>query len=302
MPILSPSTLDWLVSGDASLAYQVKKYLYDKDDRKIQSLISNEGFGKRYLDAQNPDGHWGIFYYQPKWTSTHYTLLDLRNLEIPSGTHACKSMVTRMFDACQLPSGGLNLAKSPLKSDICVDGMILNYASYFTPEEQRLEALVAHLLDSQKPDGGFTWDVHRDVGDLDTTLCVAEGFSSYLTTVITDTEAVLQAKRKANEFLLKGLDFPGRYSKLMFPYRYHYSTLRSLEYLSAEERILQPYRVEVLAWMQAKARGKEVWNLEGSYPGRVHFVMEEKQAPSRWITLKMLLIQKRLSGNQRGIV
>ncbi|MBI9095784.1 MAG: hypothetical protein JEY71_12990 [Sphaerochaeta sp.] len=70
IPILPPSPLDWL-------------------------LIPTEGFGKQYLDAQNPDGHWGISYYHPKWTSTHYTLLDLRNLEVPSDTLACTSMVRR---------------------------------------------------------------------------------------------------------------------------------------------------------------------------------------------------------------
>jgi len=288
--------MSWLLTGDVSQAYQAKKYLLDHDERVLQQQIAFSGFGKQFLDARNPDGHWGISYYQPKWTSTHYTLLDLRNLEVFSCTPACTEMVTRMFDDCQLPSGGLNLAKSPMQSDICVDGMILTYASYFTPNEKRIERLVGHLLISQKPDGGFTWNKDLEGGDLDTTLSVAEGLRSYLTHGKEDTEEVIKAKGKADEFLLKHLDLNDRYSKLIYPYRYHYSTLRSLEYLSGEERILQPYRKEVLAWIQTKAKGKDVWNLQGSYPGKVHFVMEEKQTPSRWITLKMLMIQKRLSG------
>lgn len=36
-----------------------------------------------------------------------------------------------MFGECMNEAGGMNLSKYNHPSDICVDGMILNYASYF---------------------------------------------------------------------------------------------------------------------------------------------------------------------------
>lgn len=97
-------------------------------------------------------------------------------------------MVTSLFNDCQLSSGGLNLAKSFLQSDICVDGMILHYALYFTSDEKCIERLVDPLLFNMKPDGEFTWNTDRENGDLDTTICFAEGLRSYLAHVKEDSD------------------------------------------------------------------------------------------------------------------
>ena len=73
-------TINWLLEGDASIRFQVFRDLLHTHNTKIQDQIENEGWGKLYLDKRKADGHWGLKFYQPKWTSTHYTLLDLRNL------------------------------------------------------------------------------------------------------------------------------------------------------------------------------------------------------------------------------
>ena len=75
--------LSWLVSGDVSLQYQVHRDLLGELRPDLQARIETEGWGARLLELRRPDGHWGRAYYQPKWTSTHYTLCDLRRLEMP---------------------------------------------------------------------------------------------------------------------------------------------------------------------------------------------------------------------------
>jgi hypothetical protein len=72
--------LNWLLEGDVSIKYQVSRDLLNSEDTKLKDLIANEGWGKTFLSCQKNNGHWGMGFYQPKWTSTHYTLLDLRNL------------------------------------------------------------------------------------------------------------------------------------------------------------------------------------------------------------------------------
>lgn len=77
--------IDWLLSGDVSIQYQTRKYLLEQPDSELSALrgrIATEGWGKRFLDARGPGGHWSREFYQIKWQSSHYTLLDLRQLEI----------------------------------------------------------------------------------------------------------------------------------------------------------------------------------------------------------------------------
>ena len=63
--------------------------------------IANGGWGKQFLDSRSSNGHWGLHFYQPKWTSTHYTLLDLKHLGIDPNNPACREMVFRTFHECQ---------------------------------------------------------------------------------------------------------------------------------------------------------------------------------------------------------
>ena len=69
-----------------------------KQKINLQNKIAIEGWGAKYLSLQNKNGHWGKAFYQPKWTSTHYTLLDLRNLCIsPTLKTNTKSSLNRFL-------------------------------------------------------------------------------------------------------------------------------------------------------------------------------------------------------------
>ncbi len=54
------------------------------DDQNLRKNIETSGWGQVFLSFRQPDGHWGQRFYQPKWISTHYTLLDLRHLNLPA--------------------------------------------------------------------------------------------------------------------------------------------------------------------------------------------------------------------------
>ncbi|MDU5336672.1 prenyltransferase/squalene oxidase repeat-containing protein [Enterococcus sp.] len=221
----------WLSEQDVSIQYLYTKLVKQHADTKLQKRIASEGYGSFLLSQQNPDGHWGKYYYQPKWTSTHYTLLQLKDCGISPDQPVCREIVFRMFEECQLPDGGLNLAKSNMASDICVDGMILNYASYFIPESEKLESLVASILKKQKSDGGFTW-YDQSKGDPHSTICVLEGLHSFQVNA-ESKELQLQVERA----IRGGLDYfyqhhlflaEKKYQKLIYPFRYFYSVFRFL--------------------------------------------------------------------------
>ena len=287
--------VSWLLEGDVSVQYLTHFHLL-KSKQKIllplQARIETEGYGAKLLSCRNANGHWGLWFYQPKWTSTHYTLLDLKHLGIDRNIQAGKDMVIRALDTCSLTNGGLNFAKSQLPSDIAIDGMFLEYAAYFCPDDKRLEHLVQFILSQAKPDGGYAWEIASTTSNPHTTLCVLEGFHSYKQAGFTNHLQAIQASEKqAVEYLLSHdlfmYDNP-KYLKLSYPYRYHYNLLRLLEYWYLSETPYDPRMEKAYAYLVSKKQIQGYWMLEHMHPGKVHFAMEDIHKPSRIITLKAL--------------
>ncbi len=291
----------WLLSGDVSLQYLTNRDYLDSDEHLLTSLqnrIACEGFGARFLSCQNPDGHWGRYYYQPKWTSTHYTLQDMKNLGVPATLQPCRAMVLRLLADCQLANGGLNLSRYPHPGDTCVDGMVLDYAAYFCPDDPRLEKLTEHLLGEQKPDGGFTWDLNAHTGDPHTTICVLEGLGQYRACCEHDLAARIRAAQaRAVAFLRDNRLFldhdDARFRKLSYPFRYRYDLLRALDCLAKAEVTRESCLEEAVDWLLAKRHADGLWRLENQHKGAVHFEMETVGSPSRFITLRALGVIRR---------
>ena len=80
--MLNKELVQWLLEGDVSIQYQTQRDLLETERPDLKERIANEGWGAQFLAQQKEDGHWGQSFYQPKWISTHYTLLDLRTLEV----------------------------------------------------------------------------------------------------------------------------------------------------------------------------------------------------------------------------
>lgn len=290
--------IEWLLNGDVSIQYMTHRYLLHSDEitlLRLQSRVANEGFGAKLLSCQNENGHWGLYYYQPKWTSTHYTLLDLKDLCAPATLKPCREMITRMFDECMSVDGSVNLSKHEHPGDICVEGMILNYAAYFCEDEPRIMKLVDRLLSVQKADGGFSWSSDLEKSDPHTTVCVLEGFGQYrVSGLLHKRREIEQSEIKAVEFLLSNRlfidDADKRFRMLSYPYRYRYDLFRVLEYFASREVLFDGRMQPGIDWLLSKRQENGLWYLENRHKGNIHFLMEEVNAPSRFITLKALRI------------
>ncbi len=289
-------TVDWLMQGDVAVQYLVHRWLLDSEGTIIQQLqdrIAQEGFGAGLLACRNAGGHWGLHYYQTKWTCTHYTLLDLQSMYVPRTTPPCREMVSRMLDECMKADGSLNLSKYEHPSDTCVDGMALTYSAWFCPGDPRVRRLAHYLLSCQKPDGGFTWDQGMEDGDPHTTICVLEGFGQCLDTGLRGLESGLNAAviRGAEFLLSRGLFMESRdarFRKLSYPWRYRYDLLRALAFF-ADRRLLYDTRMQpALDWLRKKRKAEGRWVLENVHKGNVFFDPEEKGKPSRFITARAL--------------
>ena len=289
---------DWLLAGDPAIRYLTHRDLLHatpEQCKALQARLPQEGICARLLACQHENGHWGLYYYQPKWTCTHYTLLELKDLGAPPALTACRSIILRMFDECTLPGGGMNLSRHAHPNDTCVDAMVLNYASYFCPEEPRLDQLAGHIMAEQRQDGGFTWDASADFGDPHTTICAMEGLGQYAASRASGKQvSVSEAMRGGVSFLLSNHLFidsaDRRFQKLTYPARYRYDLLRALEFFARERICFDERMREAILWLAGKQTREGLWRLEHTHAGNVHFPLEEIGKPSRFITLKAMLV------------
>ena len=175
--------LDWLLDGDVSVRYQSYRDLLGEIKPQLQARIEKEGWGKAVLQKQKPNGLWGSGFYQPKWTSTHYTLLDLRYLDISPACKPAREALGWIIRNCKDGSGAINTGGLTTRPDVCINAMALNYFSYFEWPEEDLESIVDFILSQAMPDGGFNCTSNRKGAvhsSLHTTLSVLEGFDEFL--------------------------------------------------------------------------------------------------------------------------
>ena len=158
---MNKKLIDWLLEGDVAIQYQVHRDLLSVEREDLRKRIAEEGWGARFLSKRRPDGHWGQKFYQPKWTSSHYTLLDLRNLCIAPDHPFIQASLDQILATEKGRDGGVRPIGATQVSDVCLNGMFLNYASYFKAEAQDLESIVDFLLSQRMPDGGFNCRSNR---------------------------------------------------------------------------------------------------------------------------------------------
>jgi len=301
----NPEIINWLLEGDVSIQYQVYRDLLSEERNDLRNRIATEGWGVKFLSCKNQNGHWGRGFYHPKWISTHYTMLDLRNLNLPANVKPVHETLDLIVKNEKGADGGINPSGTIAQSDICICGMFLTYACYFRTEKEGLKSVVDFILLQQMNDGGFNCRLNRSGavhGSLHSTLSVAEGISECLLQGYTYRSGELrQAELKAREFMLMHRLFLSdrtgeiiNKNFLSFPYpsRWYYDILRALDYFRSagagyDER-LEP-ALEVLL---KKRRKDNRWNQQSKHPGQEHFEMEKAGQPGRWNTLRAMRVLK----------
>lgn len=199
--------ISWLLKGDVSIQYQTYRDLLSDEKKSLRSKIEKEGWGKKYLSLRKPNDHWGMKFYQPKWTSTHYTLLELKNLNIlPSCQPVLETLKIILEENINEFDGGINPIGSIKKSDVCINGMALNYFSYFKVDEEKLKSIIDFILAEKMNDGGFNCHSNRKGAihsSLHTTLSVLEGIFEYRNNGYTyRLKELLDAEKQSQEFIL----------------------------------------------------------------------------------------------------
>lgn len=308
----SGEVVTWLLEGDVAVAHQTTRDLLHHDDPRLRARIAHEGVGAALLAARRPDGHWGRSFYQPKWTSTHYTLLELRNLGLPADHPAAVESVRLVLAHERGPDGGLDPSHRAPVSDACINGMGLHYASWFGAPEEDLAGLVDVLLSRTVADGGFNCR-HRPPrspvshSSLHTTVSAMEGLTSYLAAGHQHRrDDVVAAVDSGAEFVLRHELFrserTGEVIRPEFlaphhPPRWHFDILRGLDCLAAAGVPPDPRMDAALDALLARRRADGRWTAQ-TWPGQTH-VPPGPRGPSRWATLIALRVLEHYAARAR---
>jgi len=299
----SNEIIGWLLEGDVSIQYQTYRDLLDIDKPGLRKKIEKEGWGSQFLSCRLRNGHWGKSFYQPKWTSSHYTLLDLKNLAISPSNKTIKETLNLVFKNQKGPDGGILPIGLDKKSDVCVNGMVLNYSSYFQVKEELLKSIIDFLLSQQVADGGFNCHSNRKGcvhSSLHSTLSVLEGIWEYKKNGYRYRLKELEkAKRDSEEFILMHRLFKSdktgeiikpNFLNLYYPSRWYYDILKAMDYFQYARVKYDRRMDDAMEEIQHKRNKDGLWNLTSPHPGQTHFVMEKTGKPSRWNTLRALRV------------
>jgi hypothetical protein len=312
---MSETTLAWLLAGDPAIRWQALAHLTDARPSTVsreRRKVAKEGWGARLLRRQDPEGTWAGGLYTPKWTSTTYTMLLLRDLGLPPGNRQAKVACRLLLDGGMRRDGGINYDWGG-RAETCITGMVLSLLSYFRYQDERLEVLANHLLERQMPDGG--WNCQRPYGathaSVHTTISVLEGLWHYTQWRSGPVRRLLVAQRRGREFLLVHRLFRSHrtgevihpvFLRPAFPPRWHYDVLRGLDHFQAADARRDKRLTDVVTWLRSKRRPDGRWNLEHSFRrGSVFFEMERLGKPSRWNTLRALRVLRWWEGRARGV-
>ena len=301
--------IEWLLKGDVSIQYQVHRDLLGIENTSLQDRIATEGWGAKFLSFRRPGGHWGQRFYQPKWISSHYTLLDLKNLAVSPDNQAIRQSILQIIDTLKGSDGGISPFGAEQKCDVCLNGMFLNYASYFGMMEDNLKSIIDFLLTERMKDGGFNCNsntIGATHSSVHSTISVLEGILEFTKSGYTYRREDLQnAEKESIEFLLQhnlykshktGEIINKKIVMLSYPSRWKYDILRALDYLRSAEVSYDPRMQDALDLLKKKRLKDGRWPLQAKHPGQTHFDMEKTGDASRWNTLRALRVLKYFDG------
>jgi hypothetical protein len=292
------SVLDWLLRGDVAVRFATERDLLHRVDHDLQQRIAHEGYGAALMAARGAGGHWGAGFYQPKWTSSHYTLLELKNAGLVRTNPLARETVALILEEEKGQDGGLEPGKTVRHSDACVNGMALGYAAYFGAAEGDLASIVDFLLAQRLPDGGFNCRLNRTGArhsSVHTTVSVIEGITEYQRSGYAHRlDELLTARSTAVEFLLRhrlyrsertGEPMNAEFTRLHHPARWHFDILRGLDALADAGVGYDPRLDDAVSVLRGHRRSDGRWAANRAYAGATHVPLTPAGQPNPWVTL-----------------
>jgi hypothetical protein len=284
--------VSWLLEGDPAVRWRVLQDVSGAPHRTVvreRARVATEGWGARLLAAQRDDGHWGEGVYSPKWTSTTYTLLHLLWLGLPAGHPAAARGCERIWEwqaRWRVP-------------ETCIASMLVRLTVGHGYEADRLDDVVADLLDQQLADGGWNCATRTEKdkhSSFHTSIQALEGLAAYGESG--GRFDVAEPVRRGREFFLRhrlykshrtgAVAIRGSTRFPAFP-EWHFDVMRGLEHFVTGGTERDDRLGEAVDVVRRARRRDGRWPTYAQYPGRQWFQLEPP-GPSRWNTFRAVRV------------
>jgi len=294
--------IPWLLEGDPAIRWQVMRDLQDAPEPEWQAereRTLETGWIAELLRQQGRDGEWP----KGRWTASTWTLLLLVALglpeEHPSARRPLEALIGRFMPEGEEVDGAFILKRV----DLCHLGFWLGLGAHLLPDDPRLPALGASVLSAQYDDGGWNCQMRnypeRRHSSFHTTFNVLEALRPAAARGIVDESMFRDAEARAIEFMLAhrlyrsdktGAVASERFTELSYPWHWHYTFLRGLDYLRSTPAIRDARLNDPIELLQGKRKPNGRWPLQKRIPGTLLVEMEKPGSESRWNTLRALRV------------
>ncbi len=291
------NVIDVLLESDPVIRRLTQRHLLDHDVE-----LSTEGYIDRYLDLYDPINHmWGGGVYGPKWISTHYTMLELKYMEIDPMHQIYQDALQTLLEHEWKNHG---LYNRHVHQDMCVVGMLLSLACYGKSQDPKIAEMIDYILDHTMPDGGWNCAWERKpspkISSVHTTLSVLEalhdvdqyGYTYRIKEVRMHMLSGIECLLKRNLYQAHGTKeaIHPSMAKASYPPRWKYDILRALEFLASVKYPDSLRLTDAINTLISQMKGP--FMPKGSQiSGLLHFKLEEGRY-GMFNTLRMLKVLK----------
>jgi hypothetical protein len=296
------AVVDWLLAGDRAIRWQVMRDLLDEPpetwERERARVIAG-GWVAQLLGHQGEDGEWPA----GRWTASTWTLLLLIALGLPEGHPAARQPLKRLLDRFIPGDEEVDGAALLKRVDLCHLGFWLGLGAHFLEDDPRLPPLGEAVLSTQYDDGGWNCQMrnypNRRHSSFHTTFNVLENARLAAGKGLVSERAFHEAEARAVEFMLAhrlyrsdrtGEVISERFTHLTYPWHWHYTVLRGLDYVRLTPAILDARLADAVDLLHEKRKPNGRWPLQKRIPGTLLVEMEKPGQESRWNTLRALRI------------
>jgi hypothetical protein len=301
--------IEWLLDGDPAIRWQVLRDLLDApaDEWGAERRRTAEtGWAADLLAHQGADGEWP----KGRWTASTWTLLLLVACGLPEDHPAARVPLERLLGRFMPPGEDVDGAFLLRRVDLCHLGFWLELGAYFFDGDPRVGPLGEAVLSAQLDDGG--WNCHfrnrpaTRHSSFHTTFNVLEGLRIASARGAVPEAAFREAEARAVEFMLRhrlfrsdhtGEVISERFTHLTYPWHWHYTVLRGLDYLRLRPAIGDKRLEDAITLLRERRKPNGRWPLQKRIPGTLLVEMEKPGGESRWNTLRALRI---LREHERG--
>ncbi len=296
------AVIDWLLAGDPAIRWQVMRDLLDEPAERWErerARAVETGYVAELLGFQGPDGEWP----KGRWTASVWTLLLLVAYGIPEDHPAAREPLERLFGRFMPAGEDVDGAYMLKRVDLCHLGFWLGLGAHFLPEDPRLPPLGTAILSGQRDDGGWNCaernhpSTHHS--SFHTTFNVLENLRIAAARGIVPDGAFRGAEARAVEFVLAhhlyrsdrtGEVISDRFTHLTYPWHWHYTFLRGLDYIRPLPAISDERLSDPIDLLREKRRPNGRWPLQKRIPGTLLAEAEKPGEESRWNTLRALRV------------